>query len=342
MRVLGLDIGGANLKAASANGHAVSRPFAIWKYPERLADELRQLESAVLPGASAFAVTMTAELADCYETKAAGVSQILSAVQKIAQDRPVLVWLTKGGFAPVAEVAQQPLLAAASNWHALATYAGRFVQSTPTILMDIGTTTTDLIPIDQGRPSTRGQTDVTRLLAGELVYTGVRRTPLCAVAPAVPFRGAMCPLSSELFATTLDIHLWLDQIPEDPVDVETANGRPATKAAAHDRIARQLCGDREEVTAEDVTTVARFLAAQQRAQIATALDQVLANRPARDAVILSGSGMFLVWQIIADHPQLRDANLLEVNPQQSVEAAVASCAYAVAVLAEEEMKYHRA
>lgn len=338
MQVLGLDIGGANLKAACSDGRSLSRPFPIWKYPERLAAEIRSLETQLASQTDVFAVTMTAELADCFETKAAGVAHILAAVQEVAGSRPVLVWLTDGRFATCEAAIRQPLLAAASNWQALATWATRLVGTTPALLIDIGTTTTDLIPIDGGQVAATGRTDVTRLLAGELVYTGVRRTPLCAVASVVPFQGSMCPLSAELFATTLDAYLCLDQISEDVTDLETANGRPATKAAAHDRLARQLCCDRDELNADQAAVMARFLADRQRRQITQALDQVLQARPPREAVIISGSGSFLAEQIVISHPHLKDASLIEIGRRGTDNPAVAACAYAVAVLAAEHLR----
>ena len=43
MAIIGLDIGGANLKAATADGAAQSRPFALWKRPRELAAELNKL-----------------------------------------------------------------------------------------------------------------------------------------------------------------------------------------------------------------------------------------------------------------------------------------------------------
>ncbi len=332
MSVLGFDIGGANLKAANSEGRCASRPFAIWKTPDALADELRGLES-LLPGACEIAVTMTAELADCYETKAAGVAQILAAVQEVAGPRPVHVWLTTGKFVTPAEAIAQPLAAAASNWQALATWTARWTQSLPALLIDIGTTTTDLIPIDAGLPSTIGLTDATRMMAGELVYTGVRRTPLCALAPSVPFQGTMCPLAAEWFATTLDVWLWLGKIPEDAHDTETANGRPATRLAAHDRLARQLCCDRLELDAAAATVVAQYLANRQIEQISTALEKVLIDREPRQTVIISGSGSFLARQIVETHPRLGGVKIVDLSAQLSADLASAACAYAVAMLA---------
>lgn len=338
MRVLGFDIGGANIKAATAEARTISRPFPIWKTPENLAAELRLMERQLSPAAEAFAVTMTAELADCFATKADGVAHIVNSVVEVAGSRPVLVWMTNGQFASPAESVQRPLLAAASNWQALATWAARLVNSSPTLLIDIGTTTTDVIPIINGTVATSGTTDVTRLLAGELIYTGSRRTPLCAIAPCVPFRGARCPLSAEVFATTLDVYLWLGLIEEAPDDVDTANGRPAIKTFAHDRLARQLCCDREELDATDATAIAHFLMDQQRLQITRAIDQVLQRHAVVNSVILSGSGSFLARPIIAEHPRFRGACPVDLSAQLSPAAAAAACAYAIAVLAEEYLR----
>ena len=133
MTVLGLDIGGANLKAATAAGRAVSVPFALWKQPDALPAALASLV-AEFPEIDGLAVTMTGELCDCFATKREGVNRILDAVEFAASDflpsrerkRPVRVWSTSGNWLSVAEARVRTLDVAASNWHALATFAGRF------------------------------------------------------------------------------------------------------------------------------------------------------------------------------------------------------------------------
>src|SRR5438552_12194660 len=100
--------------------------------------------------------------------------------------------------------------AAAANWLALAAYAGRFAPTGTALLVDVGSTTTDLVPLLGGAPVPCGNTDAERLLHRELVYTGVRRTPLCALLGET---GA-----AELFATTLDAYLLLEELPEDVTD----------------------------------------------------------------------------------------------------------------------------
>ena len=253
MSILGLDIGGANIKAADPAGRTQCQPFAIWKHPEQLAAEIEFL-CREFPETTSLAVTMTAELADCFATKAEGVRFILDQVEAAAGQRSCRVWTTAGQFISCDTARQQPMLVAAANWHALATWVGRHqVPSScrSALLIDIGTTTTDMIPLIDGVPAPIGRTDVTRLQCGELSYSGVKRTPLCAIAHSVPFREGYCSLSAELFATTLDAYLLLGDIAENEHDLETANGKPAIMSAAQDRIARLLCGDRDEISMDE-------------------------------------------------------------------------------------------
>lgn len=334
---VGLDIGGANLKAAHVDGQAASVPFAVWKHPEQLGNALSPL-LARFERIDALAVTMTAELADCFETKSEGVSRILDSVAAAADSRPVHVWQTGGEFVAPDVARDIPRLVAAANWHALATWVGTLAPSGAALLIDIGTTTTDIIPLSDGLPASAGATDVDRLLSGELVYTGVRRTPLCAMAPQIPFRGRSCPIAAELFATTLDVHLILGNIPEDATDLETANGRPATIAAAHDRLARMLCCDRDEFTLDDARAAAAWLADAQQRQITAAIDQVLAaQETCCGHVIVSGSGAFLAERVVSEHSTLsavKRTRLADLVPPGVSEAA---CAFAVARLAAERI-----
>ncbi len=333
MRVVGLDIGGANLKAADADGRAITRPFAVWKNPDRLAAEIDALRAG-FNSPDCLAVTMTAELADCYRTKRDGVDAILSAVELAAGGTLVQVWQTTGHFVPPSEARAEPLLTAAANWHALATFLGPLAPAGGALLIDIGTTTCDIVPLADGQPVPAGRTDRERLQAGELVYTGVRRTPVCAVAGSVPFRGGWCPVMAELFATTLDAYLTTGDLLEDPADCDTADGRPATVSCARDRLARCIGCDSDEFSREDAETAARGLAEAQRRHIASALEAVLRGQPlVPNRLFLSGVGSFLGRRVLASCPQLANVatvSLLEIFGPAVAEAA---CAFAVARLA---------
>jgi hypothetical protein len=335
MRVVGLDIGGANLKAADADGKSVTRPFAVWKTPDTLAAEIDRLLSCFAKP-DVIALTMTAELADCYRTKRAGVEAVLAAVELPAGAIPVFVWQTTGRFVTPDVAREAPLLVAAANWHALATFVGRLAPEGSALLLDVGTTTTDVTPLKDGVPTPVGRTDRERLQSGELVYSGIKRTPVCAIVHEVPFQGQDCPLAAELFATTLDVYLALGQLPEDPNDTETANGRPATIAAAHDRLARCLCCDATEFSAEDMWVMSAAIAQAQRRQIARGIDAVLAAQGcAPQRLVISGAGSFLADQTVAEIGALAGAETVRLADHFGPAIAEAACAFALARLAVE-------
>ena len=177
MRTVGLDIGGANLKASDGREQSVSSSFPLWRHPELLAAALREL-LADFGAVERLAITMTGELADCYPTRADGVQQILTAAEQAAGAAQTLVWCTAGEFLTVPEAREFPRLVAAGNWHALATWAGRLTPEGEAILLDLGSTTLDIIPLECGLPMTAGRTDPERLQSGELLYVGIKRTPL--------------------------------------------------------------------------------------------------------------------------------------------------------------------
>src|SRR3954471_10934101 len=166
---IGLDVGGANLKAATASGDAGSVPFELWRHPDRLAAELTRFR-ARWPDIALVGVTMTGELCDCFETKRDGVRHILAAVAEAFPTHAIRVWSTAGRLIPVEDANRDHLAVAAANWHALATVVGRQLPPGPALLIDTGSTTTDIVPILDHRPVPAGLTDPDRLRSGELVY----------------------------------------------------------------------------------------------------------------------------------------------------------------------------
>lgn len=332
-RLLALDIGGANLKAADGQGFAASQFFPLWQKPDELAAALRGL-IAESPAADRLAVTMTGELADCFATKAEGVAAILSAVVAAAEGRDVAVYLADGSFVSPREALERPLLAAASNWHALASFAGRYVPEGCSLLVDIGSTTCDVVSLVDGRPAAAGNTDPERLAAGELIYTGVVRSPVCAVASALPWRGKQVPTAHELFATTWDAYLTLGDLPEEPRSRHTADGRPATKAAARDRLARSICADRTMFDEADAQAAATAIARAQLAKIAIAAQGVLRRLPSQPgAVVISGQGEFLARQLL--ERMKSSAEVISLNERLGAALSQAAPAHALAVLARE-------
>lgn len=327
--ILGLDIGGANLKAATPDQRAISVPFALWKQPDKLPAALAELISE-FPDAEELAVTMTGELCDCYETKRDGVKAIIKAVRFASGERRVRIWSTDGVFLNDNDAKVNHLKVASANWHALATFAGRYAPHYGGLLLDIGSTTTDIIPLDHGVPSTLGQMDWDRLEMKELVYIGVRRTPVCAVSPY--------PVCAELFATTQDVYISLGLLPVAPNDCDTADGRPATIRYSQARLARMLGGDLETLSEHHITHFAarvdeRILDTLSAAARSAYFDAQ--KPPELRTVLVSGQGEFLARRVVDHVFKGGVERVVSLNAELGPAVSACAPAYAVAVLAAE-------
>ncbi len=326
--VLGLDVGGANLKVVHTDGTARTVPFALWKRSVELPAALTELIRD-MPRADQLAVTMTGELCDCYESKLQGVAAILGAVETAASGIPVRVWRTDGQFASPAVAKETPLLAASANWHALATWAGRLAPEGAALLLDIGSTTTDIVPILNGKPVPRGKTDLDRLRRSELVWFGVRRTPLMMY-----MRGDG---AAEFYATTLDLLLLLGWQDDDPNDCDTADGRPATRAHAEARLARMMCADLETTTERERKDWTNILLLRVVADLGFALTAVARSLPAPpQTVIVGGSGEKLARKMIELQSSFPIGKGVALSNVLGAARSTAACAHAVAVLASEQ------
>lgn len=332
MNWLALDIGGANIKVADGLGFARSCGFALWREPASLTQRLRTI-LAESPAADHLAITMTGELADCFASKSEGVRFILQAVADASDRRHTRVYLIDGRLVAVDVAERLAPLAAAANWHALARFAGRYAAQGPALLVDVGSTTCDVIPLVDGQPVATGKTDTQRLLTGELVYTGIERTPVCAVAQSGPYRGQECPLAAELFATMQDAYIVLGKIPEDPHDARTANGRPATRISAVARLGRMLAADAGEFDERDAVILSKSLARKQTAQLAAAIAKVVPATVMTETVILSGHGDFLALSALEEFGT--KARLIRMSEQLGPGLARVGPAHALAVLARE-------
>jgi probable H4MPT-linked C1 transfer pathway protein len=180
---------------------------------------------------------------------------------------------------------------AASNWVATATWVARQVPDC--ILIDIGTTTTDLIPIQGGAVAARGRTDPERLSTSELVYSGALRTPIEAFARTVPLGSGTARVSAEGFALSGDVHLWLGRLEEKDYTCPAPYGRPATREYAGERLARVVCADREMLDDHSIDQLAQALARTQLDEIVAALRELRARFPALSTAVVTGLGDFM-------------------------------------------------
>ncbi len=293
--MIGLDVGGANTKAAVVQDdgrfRTVSEPFEMWRQPQALADVIASVVGRLGLDHAPVALTTTAELVDVFASKREGVLRVLEAAHQALAGRRLRVMTTAGELVSLADARAAPQRCAAANWMATALLVAR---SRPdAILLDSGGTTTDVIPIVAGQVAARGRTDVERLLQGELVYTGALRTNIAAVVSQVPIGGKPCPVASELFAISADAHLLRGSLTRQQCSCTFPDGRGATPAEVRARLARVVCADPEQLADGDLEAIAAAVEDAQIGSIAAALARVCARVPAGTGVIAVGLGAFL-------------------------------------------------
>ena len=296
--MIGWDVGGVNTKVARVvHGELVAvhgRPFELQRAPALLKPLLRELAAELGVSDSAgvtHAVTMTAELSQAFRTKREGVAFVLDAFAWAFPSATIQVFAVDGRFVSPADARKNPLSVAAANWMATAIYISQYHPDA--LLIDIGTTTTDIIPIAGGVVVAHGRTDPARLASGELVYTGALRTPVEAMASHVPVDGEPVGVSAEGFALAGDVHIWQGDLAPEDYTVPTPDGRPATRELSGERLARVVCADRDMLDAAAVSEIADALAHAQIERVTDAIRRVVSRHPSLTTAVVTGLGAFI-------------------------------------------------
>lgn len=274
----------------------------LWQGLEHLDSALQQARQRwpQLHGAT-HAVTMTGEMTDLFADREDGVQRIALQLSQSLQPAPHVLQFYAGdaGWCGAGDVGRHWQHIASANWLATAQHAAvRFGNG---VLIDIGSTTTDLIAFSNGQVSSTSRTDADRLATGELVYHGVVRTPLCALARRIPWRGRRLNVMNEFFATVADVYRLTGEL--DPAhDLHpSADGAAKSLLATRRRLARMVGLDERDATTGDWLAFAQAWRGEQVAELAGQLRRVMAaQRMSGEATIVSaGCGDFLVADVLA-------------------------------------------
>ncbi|PKG33829.1 hydantoinase/oxoprolinase family protein [Methanoregula sp.] len=253
--MIGIDVGGANLKVVNDEGvHIHYCP--LWEKAP-IADTLKPY---VKQGETSAAVVMSGELADCFENKLQGISFIVGEVQKAFPGARFYGMDAQFHERPVPQLA-------AANWLASADYLRE--RYAGAILLDLGSTTADIIPLGHFG-SLHELTDLNRLQKGFLLYTGMLRTNIAAILQSVDLFGIPTPISSEYFATSADAHFVLGHITPDEYACDTPDHKEKTRNASLRRLARVVCADLEEIGEEGALQIAHQVYERQKAMVCNA------------------------------------------------------------------------
>ncbi|MBS0234777.1 MAG: hypothetical protein JSR99_14960 [Proteobacteria bacterium] len=325
---VGLDVGGAHLKIARVENSRIIavRQIAcpLWQGLDRLDVALGEA-GAVIAGAEIFAITMTAELTEIFESREAGVVAIIQRLQEHLRGT-LRIYMGLKGFASPQSACGDPLSVASANF--LATAALVAQRRSKALLIDMGSTTIDIIACD--RPL--GLTDAERLQTGELVYTGLTRTPVSSVATRAPLAGQWQGLARDAFATMADVRRVLGTLPDDVDHHAATDGRGKSQEESLARFARGFGRDAEMRHLATWQASAAYVAERQLRSIHDGALQVL-SRPGTDveSVVTAGIGASAVAQITfrLGLPSISFGDLIEAPEDQRLWAT--RCAPAVAV-----------
>jgi (4-(4-[2-(gamma-L-glutamylamino)ethyl]phenoxymethyl)furan-2-yl)methanamine synthase len=342
--VLGWDLGGAHLKAAAIDRSG--KVLWVRQLPCPLWLGLEHLDRAVAsvleeqPGARRNAVTMTGELTDLFRNRAQGVTGILSRFGRHVPASRTLVYAGKSGFFTPQRAAKNSEAVASANWAASAQLVASRVPDA--LFVDIGSTTTDIVPIRDGKLAVRGHSDYERLACVELVYTGIVRTPVMALAERIPFEGNWIAPMAEYFATAADVYRVTGELPEGADQLPAADNGGKTMRDSARRLARMIGRDFESAPLSAWRQCARYLAELQLRKIGQACDRVLSRGEVAERAPLVGAGVgrFLVRKLATQlGRRYRDFdNLVDTAPDVASWASSCAPAVAVAVLAQTRLR----
>jgi (4-(4-[2-(gamma-L-glutamylamino)ethyl]phenoxymethyl)furan-2-yl)methanamine synthase len=338
MRIIGWDIGGAHLKAARADEarivDAVQLPSPLRLGLTAVADAFAAAKARLGP-ADRHVVTMTAELADTFASRHEGVASLSALAVRELAPAPLSLYAGRAGFVAPESAASHAEDIASANWFASASLAAKVRGSA--LFVDMGSTTTDIVPVANGAVVARGYTDGERLAAGELVYTGLVRSFVMAVAPRAPWAGSWTPLINENFANMADVHRILGTLPAGADQMTTADGREKTVEASMARLARMVGRDAGDAAPAQWAALAQWFAEAQIRAIADAAMLVVSSSdvPSDASIIGAGIGETVIGEVARrlGRAYVSFASLLDVAGQARERASHCAPAAALALLA---------
>jgi probable H4MPT-linked C1 transfer pathway protein len=274
---------------------------------------------------------MTGELTDFFRNRAQGVTGILSRFGRHVPAGRTLVYAGLSAFLTPQRAAKNPEAVASANWAASAQLVASRVPGA--LFVDIGSTTTDIVPIRDGKLVARGHSDYERLAFEELVYTGIVRTPVMALAKRIPFDGNRIAPMAEYFATTADVYRLTGELPEGADQLPAADNGGKTVRDSARRLARMIGRDLESAPLSAWRQCARHLADLQLWKIGQACGRVLSHAEIAERAPLVGAGVgrFLVKKLATRFGRRYRDFVDLVNTAPGVASWASSCAPAVAV-----------
>lgn len=307
--IVGWDIGGAHVKASLLRGgeviDAAQWPCPLWQGLDHLrralTAALERWPSIAVTGQAEHAVTMTGEMVDLFADREDGVQRIAAALAQTLAPEALHFFAGDADWCGLDRVAAQWRHVASANWLATALHCAMQIDG-DALLIDIGSTTTDLIALRRGRVLTTARTDAERLASGELAYHGVVRTPLCVLAQRIAWRGREHNVMNEFFATVADVYRLLGELDAAHDQAASADNAAKNAPATQQRLARMIGLDARDGSAEEWLAFARQWKHHQLQTLHREVQRVKQLHGLAENTLLIGAGCgdFLVRELGAN------------------------------------------
>ena len=269
-------------------------------------------------GATRHAVTMTGEMVDLFADRERGVARLAAAARASALGPSLLLF----GRRAAAGVRAAPRPRA----HWPRDRLGQLARDAPHLLAArAARRAAGRHRQHDHRPDRRcaaaaspahGAHDAERLASGELVYQGVVRTPLCALARRVAFGGRDVNVMNEFFATTADVYRLTGEL--DPAHDQHPRADDGAKdaAATRQRLARMIGRDARDAADADAGSALAQALARRAARRAAGTARARRRRP-------RGLAPTRRWSAPAAAPSSRARSARRIGPAASTSRCAA-------------------
>ncbi len=334
---IGWDIGGAHVKVAVIYDHKIiaiyQKPCLLWQGLDKLEFAVQTLLKKLPQTNQCHGLTMTGELVDLFSDRHDGVQQIIQTMKTLLTHHEVKVFCGQYGLLPIAEVEEiHHDSIASANWLASATFCAKHFQDS--LFVDIGSTTTDILLCKSGEVHAQGYSDYARLISQELIYTGVVRTAIMAVAQTVLDNKQNVGVMAEQFATMADVYRITGELSEHHDQTPTADGATKDIEASARRLSRMVGDDFNVTELERWYAVAQNIRLQQLQRIQQGCELQLSRHSSEKNLPLIGAGIgrFLIREIAKNlNCPYVDFSTLFTMDSDALKFSAADCAPAVVI-----------
>ncbi len=286
---LGIDIGGAHLKiiGLDKDGIVIFAEYSscrVWEGTKFLGKLFKDLNNLFPRKTLKCAITITAEMCDNFKDRKEGFKKIIKLCQILEFKKYFYV-----NNSQIFKKKPKYSEFISMNWHSI----GRFLENKVdnAILLDFGSTTTDLVCIKDNRIANEYFDDFLRINNYELKYTGFTRTPLYGITHEIKSTNNVQKIIPENFSESSDIYRVLNKLDKKNDVDKTSDNRGKTKKESLIRISRNFGFDYKILFKKKIEKICNEISSIQLYSIYEAMNKLQKKfQIKKPTIIVSGIG----------------------------------------------------